>query len=557
MDNDLKIFCKNTQEYIDIDGGDTLQQIYETIEKRIPFRPICALVNNKLEALNYPVYGPKMVEYIEPVSPQGIRVYIHSLCMILYKAIEDLFPGKRLRIEHSISGGFYCTIKHDEKLLTPQNIERLKLRMHEIVEKDIKFVRRERLTTDVVEMFRKQGLNDKVRLLESSNDLYTVFYKLDNVIDSYYEPLAPSTGCIKVFNLEPYKEGMLLLGPDKENHEIPRKSYPMEKMFKAFTRYVKFNDIVGLDDVGTLNKGIDGGWAPDIINVAEALHEKMFSRIADDITQRYHNGGARVVLIAGPSSSGKTTSSKRLAIQLLTNYIVPRVISLDNYFVDRSRTPRDDKGEYDYESLYALDLEQFNKDLKALINGEEVAMPTYNFHTGEREYRGDKLQLKDNNILLMEGIHGLNPELTKEIPEEMKYRVYVSALTTLSIDDHNWVSTSDNRLLRRIVRDYKYRGADARASIARWQSVRRGEEKWIFPYQENADAMLNSSLLFELAVMKEQAEPILRQVPTNVPEYAEASRLLRFLHYFKPISDSTIPSTSLIREFLGGSSFRD
>ncbi len=557
MTNDLKIFCKNTQEYIDIDGGDTLQQIYETIEKRIPFKPICALVNNKLEALNYPVFGPKMVEYIEPVSPQGIRVYIHSLCMILYKAIVDLFPGKRLRIEHSISGGFYCTIKHDEKLLTPENIERLKARMQEIIDQDIKFVRRERLTTDVVEMFRKQGLNDKVRLLESSSDLYTVFYKLDNVIDSYYEPLAPSTGYIKVFNLEPYKDGMLLLGPDKDNPELPRKSYPMEKMFKAFTRYVKFNDIVGLDDVGTLNIGIEKGWAPDIINVAEALHEKMFSRIADDITERYHNGGARVVLIAGPSSSGKTTSSKRLAIQLLTNYIVPRVISLDNYFVDRAHTPRDERGEYDYESLYALDLEQFNKDLKALINGEEVKMPTYNFHTGEREYRGDTLQLKDNNILLMEGIHGLNPELTKEIPEEMKYRVYVSALTTLSIDDHNWVSTSDNRLLRRIVRDYKYRSVDARSSIARWPSVRRGEEKWIFPYQENADAMLNSSLLFELAVIKEQAETVLRQVPTNVPEFAEASRLLRFLRYFKPISDSTIPSTSLIREFLGGSSFRE
>ena len=557
MTNDLKIFCKNTQEYIDIDGGDTLQQIYETIEKRIPFKPICALVNNKLEALNYPVFGPKMVEYIEPVSPQGMRVYIHSLCMILYKAIVDLFPGKRLRIEHSISGGFYCTIKHDEKLLTPENIERLKARMQEIIDQDIKFVRRERLTTDVVEMFRKQGLNDKVRLLESSSDLYTVFYKLDNVIDSYYEPLAPSTGCIKVFNLEPYKDGMLLLGPDKDNPELPRKSYPMEKMFKAFTRYVKFNDIVGLDDVGTLNKGIDSGWAPDIINVAEALHEKMFSRIADDITERYHNGGARVVLIAGPSSSGKTTSSKRLAIQLLTNYIVPRVISLDNYFVDRAHTPRDERGEYDYESLYALDLELFNHDLKALINGEEVKMPTYNFHTGEREYRGDTLQLKENNILLMEGIHGLNPELTKEIPEEMKYRVYVSALTTLSIDDHNWVSTSDNRLLRRIVRDYKYRSVDARSSIARWPSVRRGEEKWIFPYQENADAMLNSSLLFELAVIKEQAETVLRQVPTNVPEFAEASRLLRFLRYFKPISDNTIPSTSLIREFLGGSSFRE
>lgn len=557
MNNDMKIYCKNTQEYIDIDGGDTLQQIYETIEKRLPFRPICALVNNKIEGLSYPVFGPKHVEYIEATSTHGLRVYIHSLCMILYKAIEDLFPGKRLRIEHSISGGYYCKIKHNEDLLSPENIERIKARMHEIVEMDLKFVRRERLTADVIEMFRKQGLNDKVRLLESSNDLYTTFYKLDNIIDSYYEPLAPSTGYIKVFDLKPYKEGMLLLGVDRDNPSQPRKVYPMEKMYKAFTDYVKFNDIVGLDDVGTLNKGIELGRAADIINVAEALHEKMFSRIADDITTRYNNGGARVVLIAGPSSSGKTTSSKRLAIQLITNYIVPKVISLDNYFVDREHTPRDENGDYDYESLYALDLEQFNKDLTALINGEEVKMPTYNFHTGQREYRGDTLQLKDNNILLMEGIHGLNPELTKSIPEHMKYRVYVSALTTLSIDDHNWVSTSDNRLLRRIVRDYKYRGADALASISRWESVRRGEEKWIFPYQENADAMLNSSLLFELAVIKEQAEPVLRQVPANVPEFAVANRLLRFLHYFKPISDSTIPSTSLIREFLGGSSFRD
>jgi len=557
MTNDLKIFCKNTQEYIDIDGGDTLQQIYETIETRIPFKPICAMVNNKVEALNYPVFGPKMVEYVDTLSPQGLRVYVHSLCMVLYKAIVDLFPGKRLRIEHSISGGFYCKIKHDEELLTPENIERIKVRMHEIVDQDIKFVRRERLTTDVVEMFRKQGLNDKVRLLESSDDIYTVFYKLDNVIDSYYEPLAPSTGYLKAFNLKPYEDGMLLLAVDPKDVNKPRKSIPMDKMFKAFTNYVKFNDIVGLDDVGTLNKANEMGWAPDIINVAEALHDKMFARIADDITERYHNGGARVVLIAGPSSSGKTTSSKRLAIQLLTNYIVPKVISLDNYFVDRAHTPRDENGEYDYESLYALDLEQFNKDLKALINGEVVKMPTYNFQTGEREYRGDTLQLKENNILLMEGIHGLNPELTKDIPEEMKYRVYVSALTTLSIDDHNWVSTSDNRLLRRIVRDYKYRGADARASIARWPSVRRGEEKWIFPYQENADAMLNSSLLFELAVMKEEAESILRHVPNNVPEYAVANRLLQFLRYFKPISDSTIPSISLIREFLGGSSFSD
>ena len=555
MTDDLKIYCKNTQEYIDIDGGDSLQEIYETLSTRLPFKPICALVNNKVEALNFKVYAPKMVEYLDSTSSHGSKVYVHSLCMVLYKAIEDLFPGKRLRIEHSIAGGFYCLIKHEQDILNDEVIAQIKKRMREIVDEDIKFVRRERLTTDVIEMFRKQGLADKVRLLSTSNDLYTTYYKLDNIIDSYFGPLAPSTGYVKVFDLIPYKEGMLLLAHDKENPTQVHKTYPMEKMYKAFTDYVKFNDIVRLDDVGRLNEVIDKNRAPLLINVAEALHDKMFARIADEITRRYHEGGARVVLIAGPSSSGKTTSSKRLGIQLVTNYIIPKIISLDNYFLDREHTPRDEDGDYDYESLYALDLEQFNKDIKALIAGEEVAMPTYNFQTGEREYRGNTLKLGENNILLMEGIHGLNPELTKDIADEMKVRVYVSALTTLSIDDHNWVSTTDNRLLRRIVRDFKYRGASAQSSIARWPSVRRGEEKWIFPYQENADAMFNSSLLFELAVMKDYAVPILKQVPVNVPEYAEANRLLRFLSYFKSLDPSNIPSTSLLREFLGGSSF--
>ena len=555
MTDDLKIYCKNTQEYIDIDGGDSLQEIYETLSTRLPFKPICALVNNKVEALNFKVYAPKMVEYLDSTSSHGSKVYVHSLCMVLYKAIEDLFPGKRLRIEHSIAGGFYCLIKHEQDILNDEVIAQIKKRMREIVDEDIKFVRRERLTTDVIEMFRKQGLADKVRLLSTSNDLYTTYYKLDNIIDSYFGPLAPSTGYVKVFDLIPYKEGMLLLAHDKENPSQVHKTYPMEKMYKAFTDYVKFNDIVRLDDVGRLNEVIDKNRAPLLINVAEALHDKMFARIADEITRRYHEGGARVVLIAGPSSSGKTTSSKRLGIQLVTNYIIPKIISLDNYFLDREHTPRDEDGDYDYESLYALDLEQFNKDIKALIAGEEVAMPTYNFQTGEREYRGNTLKLGENNILLMEGIHGLNPELTKDIADEMKFRVYVSALTTLSIDDHNWVSTTDNRLLRRIVRDFKYRDASAQSSIARWPSVRRGEEKWIFPYQENADAMFNSSLLFELAVMKDYAVPILKQVPVNVPEYAEANRLLRFLSYFKSLDPSNIPSTSLLREFLGGSSF--
>ena len=555
MTDDLKIYCKNTQEYIDIDGGDSLQEIYETLSTRLPFKPICALVNNKVEALNFKVYAPKMVEYLDSTSSHGSKVYVHSLCMVLYKAIEDLFPGKRLRIEHSIAGGFYCLIKHEQDILNDEVIAQIKKRMREIVDEDIKFVRRERLTTDVIEMFRKQGLADKVRLLSTSNDLYTTYYKLDNIIDSYFGPLAPSTGYVKVFDLIPYKEGMLLLAHDKKDPTQVHKTYPMEKMYKAFTDYVKFNDIVRLDDVGRLNEVIDKNRAPLLINVAEALHDKMFARIADEITRRYHEGGARVVLIAGPSSSGKTTSSKRLGIQLVTNYIIPKIISLDNYFLDREHTPRDEDGDYDYESLYALDLEQFNKDIKALIAGEEVAMPTYNFQTVEREYRGNTLKLGENNILLMEGIHGLNPELTKDIADEMKFRVYVSALTTLSIDDHNWVSTTDNRLLRRIVRDFKYRGASAQSSIARWPSVRRGEEKWIFPYQENADAMFNSSLLFELAVMKDYAVPILKQVPVNVPEYAEANRLLRFLSYFKSLDPSNIPSTSLLREFLGGSSF--
>ena len=553
--DDLKIYCKNTEEYIDIDGGDSLAEVYETIKARLNMNPICAKVNNKIEDLSYRLYGPKMVEFVDVSAMQGFPIYIHSLCMVLYKAIRDLYPGKRLRIEHSISGGYYCKLKHDPDPLTPQVVERIKARMREIIDEDIRFVRRERLTSDVVELFRKQGLNDKVRLLESLPKLYTVYYKLGDVVDSYYGPLAPSTGYLKTFDLQPYKEGMLLLGPTRDDFNVAVKPYPMEKMFEAFTDYVKFNDIIGLEDVGALNRAIADKQAHMLINVAEALHNKRFAAIADDITARYHEGGTRVVLIAGPSSSGKTTSSKRLATELITNYIMPRVIELDNYFVNREDNPRDENGDYDYESLHALDLELLNNNLRDLIAGKEVELPTYNFTTGRREYRGNTMRLHDNNILLLEGIHGLNPELTPLIDDGQKYRVYVSALTTLSIDDHNWVPTSDNRLLRRIIRDFRYRGATARDTIARWPSVRRGEEKWIFPFQENADATFNSSLLFELAVMRRYAEPVLRQVPNNVPEYAEANRLLRFLSYFEPLDETDVPTTSLLREFLGGSIF--
>ena len=555
--DELKVFCKNTNEYIDIDGGDTLLDLYETIKGRLGLQgdAVCVLVNNKVEDLNYPVYAPKHVEFIDMTTNAGYRVMTRSLCMVLYKALNDLYPGKRLCIQHSISSGHYCQIKHEENFLTPEVIASLKQRMAEIIEADIRFVRHERLTTDVIEMFRKQGLKDKVRLLESINQLYTVYYKLDDIIDSFFGPLVPSTGMLKVFDLVPYEQGMLLLGPDRKNISQVVKWEPQPKLFQAFTDYINFNKIIRLGDVGELNHAIEAGYAPLLINVVEALHNKHFIQIADEITRRYKEGGARVVLIAGPSSSGKTTSSKRLAIQLITNCIIPKVIELDNYFVNRDRTPRDEDGDYDYESLYALDLEQFNKDVTALLDGQEVPMPTYNFKTGQREYLGNTLKLSDGDILLMEGIHGLNPELTRNIPEEQKFRLFVSALTTLSIDDHNWIGTYDNRLLRRIIRDHKYRGSNAQQTIQRWASVRRGEEKWIMPFHENADAMFNSSLLFELSVMKNYAMPILQQVPSNVPEYAEAARLMKFLNYFEPLDEKDIPSTSLLREFLGGSSF--
>ena len=555
--DELKVYCKNTNEYLSIDGGDALIDLYETIKGRCGLKgdAVCVLVNNKVEDLHYPVYAPKHVEFIDMTTNAGYRVMTRSLCMVLYKALNDLYPGKRLCIQHSISNGHYCQIKHEEEFLTPAIVGQLKQRMKEIIDADLPFKRRERLTTDVIEVFRKQGLVDKVRLLETVNQLYTVYYKLDDIIDSFFGPLVPSTGLLKVFDLIPYERGMLLLGPDRKQLDQVVKWEPQPKLFKAFTDYIDFNKIIRLGDVGKLNQAIRAGYAPLLINVVEALHNKYFTQIADEITRRYHAGGSRVVLIAGPSSSGKTTSSKRLAIQLITNYIAPKVIELDNYFVDRNHTPRDENGDYDYESLYALDLEQFNKDVTDLLAGKEVPMPTFNFKTGEREYLGNTLKLEQGDILLMEGIHGLNPELTRHIPDEQKFRVFVSALTTLSIDDHNWIGTYDNRLLRRIIRDYQYRGSNAQQTIQRWASVRRGEDKWIMPFHENADAMFNSSLLFELSAIKNYALPILQQVPSNTPEYAEATRLIKFLSYFEPLDEKDIPSTSLLREFLGGSSF--
>ena len=558
MNKEMKIYCCNIGEYVKFQGGETLSEIYERVSDRIGITPICARVNNKTENMGFPVFSPKQVEFLDASSPSGRRIYVHSLCMVLYKAVYDTFPGMRLRIEHSISNGYYALFIQEGQVLptTEQMVIAVKRRMKEIIEADMPFVRHEKLTTDAVKVFKKQGLDDKVKLFNYSQDLYTVYYTLDGLADSFYGNLAPSTGYLKVFDLLQFKKGMLLMAFGKNDVTQPDEPLAQDKMYKAFTDYLDFNRIIGVKNVGELNDAVTRGETNMLMNVAEALHTKSFSLIAEEITRRYREGGARIVLIAGPSSSGKTTSSKRLAIQLMCNLIIPQIISLDDYFVNRVDTPRDASGEYDYESLYALDLARFNRDLNALIAGEEVEMPTYNFEKGEREFRGNKLKLGENSILLIEGIHGLNPELTADIPEDQKFRVYASALTTLSIDDHNWVPTTDNRLLRRIIRDHKYRGVSARDTIARWQSVRAGEEKWIFPYQENADATINSSLLFELGVMKEYAEPLLKQVPHNVPEYAEAWRLRALLSYFVPISEKDIPSTSLLREFLGGSSFR-
>lgn len=556
MNDKIQIFCENTGKYMDVKGGETLLDVYNRIKDEISVKPICAHVNHKTEGLNYSLFMPKMVNFIDEGNPSGQRMYVRSLCMVLAKAVHDLYPAASLSIEHSIAGGYYATI--DRQTADAATVATVKRRMEEIIVADIPFVRSTKLTTDVIKLFRNAGMADKVTLLETAADLYTTYYSLEGFVDSYYGDLVPSTSYVGVFDLVPYESGLLLLPPDFDGDRTkPAGINPQPKLFKAFTDYIKLNKTVGVGSVGMLNKAVaDKSNVGMLIAVAETIHDKKIGAIADQITERFRQGGARVVLVAGPSSSGKTTTTKRLSIHLLANLVRPQMISLDNYFVDREHTPRDENGDYDYESLYALDIEQFNKDLTDLIAGKEVAMPSYDFTTGKRTYKGNKLRLDDNSILLMEGIHGLNPELTASIPDEMKYKVYVSALTTLNIDNHNWVPTTDNRLLRRIVRDFKYRGTSALDTIRRWPSVRRGEGKWIFPYQENADAMFNSSLIFELGVMKDFAEPILKQVPHNVPEYAEAYRLLSFLSYFNAIPNRQIPATSLLREFLGGSSFK-
>lgn len=557
MKHMLQICCKNNNISKDFPAGSTLLDIYYGFNLDFPYQVVSAKVNNRSEGLNFRVYNNKDVEFLDVRDPSGMRTYVRSLCFILYKAVSELFPQGKLYVEHPVSKGYFCNLRIGRPIEL-EDVAAIKQRMQEIIAQDIPFHRTECHTTEAVRVFSERGMNDKVKLLETSGALYTFYYTLDGTVDYYYGNLLPSTGFIYLFDLVKYYDGLLLRIPNKENPNKLDEMIKQEKMLDIFKEHLRWNHIMGLSNVGDFNRACEQGHATDLINVAEALQEKKIAQIADEIFSRNQEGGhhASLVLISGPSSSGKTTFSKRLSVQLMTNGLHPYPISLDDYFVNREDTPLDADGNYDYESLYALDLGLFNRQLQALLRGEEVELPRFNFNTGKQEFRGEKLRIDDRTILILEGIHALNPELTPQIPAENKYKIYVSALTTISLDDHNWIPTTDNRLLRRIIRDYNYRGYSARETISRWPSVRAGEDKWIFPYQENADVMFNSALLFELAVLRAHVEPILNTVPRNCPEYAEAYRLLKFIKYFTPVQDKELPPTSLLREFLGGSSFK-
>lgn len=518
----------------------------------MPYGPVSAKVNNKVEGMHYRVYNNKDVEFLDLYSASGSRAYTRTLFFVLCKAVHDIFPDGSVVIDIPVSNGYYCDLQIG-RAVTLQDVERLRSHMQEIIDRALPIHRHEAPTEEAIEMFRKLGTHSKVTLLKTIGNIYTTYYEIDGYVDYFYGTMLTNTSQLYLFGLEKYYDGLLLRIPSTDDPSRLGELTRQDKMFEIFQEHHRWQNLLGIGTVGTFNEAVAHGRTNDIINISEALQEKKISRIADEIAGRK---GVKVVLISGPSSSGKTTTCKRLSIQLLTNGIKPVPISLDDYFVDRELTPKDDKGEYDYESLYALNLPLLNQQLKALFNDEEVELPKYNFQTGKSERSGRRMRLEENEILVVEGIHALNPELTAHIPEEQKFRVYASALTTILLDTHNYIPTTDNRLLRRIIRDYKYRGVSARETIRRWPSVRAGENKWIFPYQENADAMFNTAMIYELAVIKSQAEPLLELVPENCDEYAEAYRLRKFLRYFTPVRYNTLPSTSLLREFLGGSSFR-
>jgi uridine kinase len=555
MEKKVTIYCKNTGSYHQYPFGTSLIEIYHDLGIKLKYQVVAARVNYKVEDLNFLLYKPKDVEFIDSSTPSGMRVYVRSLTMVLGKAISELYPNAALRIEHPISKGYYCTLDTFSEPLTPEIINNIKEKVKDIITRNEVIVCEEKQTKVVKELFAKQmNQKDKISLFETFGTPYCRYFRMGEYYDYFNGVLMPSTGYLNLFDLVPYYDGMLLRVPNRDNPVELEEMMYLPKMFDIFKEYVGWNKIMNLNNVGEFNVACKNNQSFNLIKVSEALHEKKVASIADMISQRTDK--VKFVLISGPSSSGKTTFSKRLSIQLMVSGLKPVALSLDNYFVNREDTPLDENGEWDFEHLHALDLELFNKHLKQLLAGEEIEIPFFNFEDGKRYFKGEKLKLDNDSILIMEGIHALNPQLIPEIPQDFTFKIYVSALTTISIDNHNWIPTTDTRLLRRIIRDFRFRNYSARETIARWPSVRRGEEKWIFPFQENADVMFNSALLFELAVLKKHAEPILAEVPKYCDEYTETHRLIKFLNYFVSIPEREIPPTSLLREFVGGSSFR-
>ena len=553
MNHLVEIICKNNGERKLYPKGITLKEISEDLGIKLRFPVLGALVNNKLRELDYDFYKPKTIEFIDFTCPTGFRMYARSAAFILYKAVKDLYPQAKLRIEHSVSNGAYCEIDGIENCASDVTVAAIKTRMLEIVQEDIPFTRSEKRTEEAIQMFDQAEHNEKVMLFKYREQLYTSVYGLGDVVNYFFGYLVPSTGYITQFDLTRYFCGLLLRIPEKNSPWQLNGLKRQDKLFKIFREHKKWANILGVSYVGQLNQATAEKRDNELIKISEALHEKKTARIADKIYK--HKKDIKIILIAGPSSSGKTTFSKRLSVQLMVLGLQPVQISLDNYFIDRELTPRDENGDYNFETIHALDIGLFNQNLVDLIEGKEAFLPKFDFTSGKQTRDALPMKLGTNQLLVIEGIHGLNPELTANIPVKAKYKIFVSALTQISIDGQNPIPSTDNRLIRRIVRDYRFRNYSALDTLSRWESVRKGEEEYIFPFQENADAMFNSALLYELAVLKTFAEPIIKAVPENRPEYAEAQRLLKFVSYFRQISAREIPPTSILREFLGGSSF--
>ena len=551
MKQKIQIRCKNNKKTQKVEIGSTLFDVFSSFDLKMTHGPVSARVNNKVEGMHYRVYNSKDVEFLDMNSASGSRAYTRTLFFVLCKAVQDIYPNTDVVIDIPVSNGFYVDIRLGRPVVD-EDVNILRRRMQEIIDSKMPIRRFTVPTEEAIALFQEKGDVEKVKLLRTSGSIYTTYYKIGEYVDYYYGTLLTNTSQLYLFGLEKYYDGMLLRIPSVSNPDELGEMTRQDKMFDIFKEHHRWQEILGIRTVGDFNQAIDAGHTTDIINISEALQEKKLAKIAEEIASRE---GVKLVLLAGPSSSGKTTSCKRLSIQLAVNGLKPLQISLDDYFVDRDKTPKDENGDFDFESIYALNLDLLNEQFNALFRGEEVELPKYDFPSGKSVKSGKKLKLEPNNVLVVEGIHALNPELTAHVPEEQIFRVYASALTTILLDNHNYIPTTDNRLLRRIIRDYKYRGVSAQETIRRWPSVRAGENKWIFPFQENADAMLNTAMLYELSVLKMQAEPLLQQVPENCEEFAEAYRLLKFLKYFKGIPYNNLPPTSLLREFLGGSSF--